>query len=339
MMSTFDQWCRARCCVSIFCMRSAEHLRAIRRENSGVEGPGKFPDTRTQITVHWAIWPGQIRAEPRRASCDTWRTSWPRFLQLQGEPFFSFSFLCLLALREKVFLKCGRRDRSKCNLYSFFPQCCTFTFPFSLSPLSFHLWLMKRLSFIFFWQTLLYGSYSYLAAVVVTVKCLCRLFLLAVLRLFPGLFFSWVNIVSPCCRWSPHHVIYEAKALKCFIFIGHIFSSPPPSLCLAIYQVACFMQFPCCFCPSPTCPHFVENISLFTRELIATVAGCRLLGGRLLGGRLLVAGCWGVASYHKSSNTFTSIQSFVPFPLTTPHHFVLLIYASCYAALVLRQTH
>lgn len=159
--------------------------------------------------------------------------------------------------------------------------------------------------------------------------------------LFPGLFFSWVNIMSPCCRWSPHHVIYEAKALKCFIFIGHIFSSPPPPPppCLAIYQVACFMQFRCCFCPSPTCPHFVENISLFIRELIATVAGCWLLvsGCWLLGGRLSVRR--GVASYHKSSNTFTSIQSFVPFPLTTPPSRPSRSFTHPVAALVLRQTH
>lgn len=98
---------------------------------------------------------------------------------------------------------------------------------------------------------------------------------------------SWVgvNMMSPwCCRffWGlrPHHVIYEAKALKCFIFIGHSFFSGFSLLFLAIYLLSL-----------PTCPHFVENISLFNPRANCNcccwvlVAGCRC--------RCVVAGCRG----------------------------------------------
>lgn len=87
--------------------------------------------------------------------------------------------------------------------------------------------------------------------------------------------------------WCPI-VIYDTQALKCFIFssfVSFFCSVHSPSFVFAIY-----LTTPHSLSPSlshsflsvlsssdlPTCPHFVENISL-SRELIATAPGCCLI--------------------------------------------------------------
>jgi len=145
---------------------------------------------------------------------------------------------------------------------------------------------MKRLSFVF-WQTLLYSSYSYSGHFCCDSQVLVpRLFLHTSRRLFLATQpVSFVLCASTEWTSCPHVVVLGSSScdlwsqrVKVFYFHrAHFFQIPSLS---AFSLLSCHLSF-----LLPTCRHLAENISLFTRELIATVAavllqvaGCRLPG-------------------------------------------------------------
>jgi len=155
------------------------------------------------------------------------------------------------------------------------------------SCLPFHFALDKWRGWVSFFGKHYYIAVTHiLATFVVTVKCLSPVSFFVP----PAVSFSQQPVSFVLCastEWTscPHVVVLGSSScdlwsqrVKVFYFHrAHFFQIPSLS---AFSLLSCHLSF-----LLPTCRHLAENISLFTRELIATVAavllqvaGCRLPG-------------------------------------------------------------